>query len=61
LGDGNSMKFEILCSETVCYRFTVEAESEDQARDMVMSGTANIGEPYDGDNFAIDDILEIKQ
>ena len=55
------MKFEILCSETVCYRLTVEAESEDQAREMVMSGTADIGEPYDGDNFAIDEIVEIKE
>ena len=55
------MKFKILCSETVCYHLTVEAESEDQARDMVMSGTADIGDPYDGDNFEIDDILEIKE
>ena len=55
------MKFEILCSETVCYRFTVEAESEDQARDMVTSGAVDIGDPYDGDNFEIDDILEIKE
>jgi hypothetical protein len=54
------MKFEILCSETTCYRVTVEAESEDAAREMVMSGQADIGEPYDGDNFSIDDVLEIR-
>jgi hypothetical protein len=54
------MKFEILCSETTLYRVTVEADSEDQARELIMSGEVDPGEPYDGDNFAIDDVQEIR-
>jgi hypothetical protein len=54
------MKFEILCSETTCYRVTVEADSEDAARELVTSGEVDIGEPYDGDNFAIDHVQEIQ-
>ena len=54
-------KFQVLCSETVCYRVVVEADSEDQARELVESNTIDLGDPVDGDNFEIDDILEIKQ
>lgn len=53
-------KFQVLCSETVCYRVVVEADSEDQARELVESNTIDLGDPVDGDNFEIDDILEIK-
>jgi hypothetical protein len=55
------MKFQILCSETVSYRVTVEAESEDAARELVENGEVELGNPVDGDNFAIDDIQEIAE
>ena len=49
-------KFEILCSETVAYRVVVEAESMEEAMDRVLSGAVDLGEPVEGDNFAIDEV-----
>jgi hypothetical protein len=49
-------KFEILCSETVCYRVVVEAESMEEAIDQVLRGTVDLGNPVDGDNFEIDEV-----
>lgn len=50
-------KFEILCSETVAYRVVVEAESMEEAIDLVLRGTVDLGEPVDGDNFSIDEVV----
>jgi len=50
-------KFQVLCSETVIYRVEVEAESEDDARELVESGMVELGEPYDSANFEIDDVV----
>ena len=50
-------KFQVLCSETVTYRVEVEAESEDDARELVESGMVDLGEPYDSANFEIDDVV----
>jgi len=50
-------KFQVLCSETVCYRVVVEAESEEAARELVASGEVDIGSPVDGDNFEIDEVM----
>jgi hypothetical protein len=55
------MKFDILCSETVCYRVVVEAESEVAARELVENGEVELGNPVDGDNFEVDEILEIAE
>jgi hypothetical protein len=50
-------KFQVLCSETVIYRVEVEAESAEQAREIVDSGIIEFGEPVDGFNFEIDEVL----
>jgi len=49
-------KFRVYCSETVCYQVEVEAESAEDAREQVMSGEVDLGNPTDGDNFDIDEI-----
>ena len=54
-------KFEILCSEMVSYRVIVEAVNEDEAIEMVYNGQAPLGEPVEGDNFEIDQVLEIAE
>ena len=53
-------KFHVLCSETVCYRVVVEADSEEQARELVASGEVDIGSPVDGDNFEIDEVVLVE-
>ena len=53
-------KFQVLCSETVCYRVVVEAESEEAARELVASGEVDIGSPVDGDNFEIDEVMLVE-
>jgi hypothetical protein len=53
-------KFQVLCSETVCYRVVVEAESEDAARELVQSGEVELGNPVDGDNFEIDEVVALE-
>ena len=50
-------KFQVMCSETVWYRVEVEADTAEAAHEMVASGMAELGEPYDGDNFEIDDVI----
>ena len=49
-------KFQVLCSETVCYRVVVEAESAKEAEQMVADGQVDLGNPVDGDNFEIDEV-----
>jgi hypothetical protein len=53
-------KFQVLCSETVIYRVEVEAESAEQAREIVDSGIIEFGEPVDGFNFEIDEVLSLE-
>jgi len=50
-------KFHVMCSETVWYRVEVEADSEEEARRYVETGMVELGEPYDGANFEIDDVV----
>ena len=49
-------KFRVLASETVCYEFVVEAETEAEARRRIDIGDYDTGPAYDGDNFEIDSI-----
>jgi hypothetical protein len=49
-------KFQVLCSETVCYRVVVEADSAEEAEQMVADGLVDLGNPVDGDNFEIDKV-----
>jgi nicotinate-nucleotide pyrophosphorylase len=51
-------KFRVYCSETVTYMVEVEAESAEQAEELVGSGAVDLGDPVDGDNFQIDEISE---
>ena len=50
-------KFRVYCSETVSYMVEVEAESAEQAEELVGSGEIDLGDPVDGDNFAIDEVV----
>lgn len=50
-------KFHVMCSETVWYRVEVEADTAEAAHEMVASGMVDLGEPYDGANFEIDDVV----
>lgn len=50
-------KFHVMCSETVWYRVEVEADTAEPAHEMVASGMVDLGEPYDGANFEIDDVV----
>ena len=50
-------KFQVMCSETVWYRVEVEADSAEEAHELVASGAVELGEPYDGANFEIDDVV----
>lgn len=54
-------KFRILASETVCYSFVIEADTREQAQDMIDQGDYDTGAPYDGDNFEVDSIIEQEQ
>ena len=53
-------KFQVLCSETVCYRVVVEADSAEQAEELVASGVVDLGNPVDGDNFEIDEVMSLE-
>ena len=50
-------KFHVMCSETVWDRVEVEADSAEEARRYVETGMVELGEPYDGANFEIDDVV----
>ena len=49
-------KFRVLASETVFYRFVVEADTQEQAQAKIDIGDYDTGPAYDGDNFEIDSI-----
>ena len=53
-------KFRVYCSETVTYMVEVEADSAEQARELVASGEVDIGSPVDGDNFEIDEVMMLE-
>ncbi len=53
-------KFHVMCSETVWYRVEVEAESAEEARELVETGMVDLGEPYDGANFEIDEVIALE-
>ena len=53
-------KFRVYCSETVTYMVEVEAESAEHAEELVGSGAVDIGDPVDGDNFAIDEVVALE-
>ena len=50
-------KFRVYCSETVTYMVEVDAESAEQAEELVGSGSVDLGDPVDGDNFTIDEVV----
>ena len=49
-------KFRVLASETVFYKFVVEADSLEAAQARIDIGDSDTGPAYDGDNFEIDSI-----
>ncbi len=51
-------KFIVKCSETHYMKYEVEAESEQQAREIVMDGGVDEHES-DYDNFEIDGVREV--
>jgi hypothetical protein len=53
-------KFRVYCSETVSYMVEVEAESAEQAEELVASGEVDLGEPVDGANFGIDEVFKLE-
>ena len=53
-------KFRVMCSETVWYRVEVETESAEEARELVETGMVDLGEPYDGANFEIDEVIALE-
>jgi len=52
-------KFRVYCSETVTYMVEVEAESAEQAEELVANGEIDLGDPVDGDNFEVDEVCLI--
>jgi hypothetical protein len=52
-------KFRVYCSETVSYMVEVEAESAEQAEELVFNGEIDLGEPVEGDNFEVDEVCLI--
>jgi hypothetical protein len=54
-------KFHVMCSETVWYRVEVEASTAEEARQYVETGMVDLGEPYDGANFEIDEVVALEQ
>jgi len=53
-------KFHVMCSETVWYRVEVEADTAEEAHELVISGEVDLGEPYDCANFEIDEVLPLE-
>jgi len=53
-------KFRVYCSETVTYMVEVEAESAEVAEELVGSGAVDLGNPVDGDNFNIDEVISVE-
>ena len=53
-------KFRVYCSETVTYMVEVEAESAEAAEELVANGEIDLGDPVDGDNFGIDEVVALE-
>ena len=53
-------KFHVMCSETVWDRVEVEADTAEEARELVETGMVDLGEPYDGANFEIDEVVALE-
>jgi hypothetical protein len=53
-------KFHVMCSETVWYRVEVEADTAEEARELVETGMVDLDEPYDGANFEIDEVVALE-
>ena len=50
-------QYYVYSSEVVTYRTLVEAETAEQAHQLILSGQVELGEPRDGAHFEIDDVL----
>ena len=53
-------KFRVYCSETVTYMVEVEAESAEAAEELIYSGDVDLGEPVEGDNFEVDEVVALE-
>jgi hypothetical protein len=53
-------KYIVDARETVFYTVEVEAENQEQLESMISSGMIDFGNAFDGDNFMIDAIEEVK-
>ena len=53
-------KFRVYCSETVSYMVEVEANSAEHAEELVFNGEIDLGEPVEGDNFEIDEVVALE-
>jgi hypothetical protein len=53
-------KFHVMCSETVWYRVEVDADTAEQAHELVETDMVELGEPYDGANFEIDEVVALE-
>jgi hypothetical protein len=51
-------KFTVSATEVVYYMFDVEANSIDEAREMLADGNFETGEPCDGDDFQVLDVYQ---
>jgi hypothetical protein len=56
-------KYRLFASETVYYALVVEAESEDEARELVYDGQIDFDfkDIIEGNDFNLDRVEEIKQ
>lgn len=55
-------KHRVVMSETIVYSYDVEAENQEEARDVIYSGDYDLDtyKVYDSFNIQIDDVMEIK-
>jgi hypothetical protein len=53
-------KYIVDARETVFYTVEVEAENQEQLQSMILNGMIDFGNAFDGDNFMIDAIEEVK-
>ena len=50
-------EYWVYSSETVSYRTRVEAETEEEAAELVQNGDVDLGEAQDADGFQIDAVV----
>ena len=53
-------KFHVMCSETVWYRVEIEADTAEEARELVETGMVDLGEPNMSANFEIDEVIALE-